>query len=58
MFVVFDYNTHVSSRALEVMWNKDSLDTEELLMGNVLPAIISYVHSHSCLGHPTLRLQT
>ena len=33
MFVVFDYNTLVSSRALEVIWNKDSLETEELLMG-------------------------
>ncbi|CAI8005159.1 Apoptotic protease-activating factor 1, partial [Geodia barretti] len=32
MFVVFDYNTLVSSRALEVIWNKDSLETEELLM--------------------------
>ena len=34
MFVVFDYNTLVSTRALEVIWNKDSLETEELLMGN------------------------
>ena len=34
MFVVFDYNTRVSSRALEVIWNKDSIETEELLMGN------------------------
>ena len=34
MFVVFDYNTLVSSRALEIIWNKDSIETEELLMGN------------------------
>ena len=34
MFVVFDYNTLVSSRVLEVIWNKDTIDTEELLMGN------------------------
>ena len=33
MFVVFDYNTLVSSRALETIWNRDSLETEELLMG-------------------------
>lgn len=33
MFVVFDYNTLVSSRTLEIIWNRDSLDTEELLMG-------------------------
>ena len=36
MFVVLDYNTLVSSRALEIIWNKDSLDTEELLMGKCL----------------------
>jgi apoptotic protease-activating factor len=32
MFSVFDYNTLVSSRALETIWSKDSLETEELLM--------------------------
>lgn len=30
---MFDYNTLVSSRALETIWNKDSIETEELLMG-------------------------
>lgn len=33
MFVVFDYNTLVSSRALETMWNRDIIETEELVMG-------------------------
>ena len=42
MFSVFDYNTLVSSRALETIWNKDSLETEELLMGE------KYIHVH---GH-------
>ena len=42
MFVVFDYNTLVSSRVLEIIWDKeDSLETEELLMGNVY---IFYAH--------------
>lgn len=49
MFVVLDYNTLVSSRALEVLWNKDSLDTEELLMGEamfLLFVLRIYVHQH------------
>ena len=33
MFVVFDYNTFIPTRVLETIWNREVLETEELLMG-------------------------
>ena len=53
MFVVFDYNTLVSSRALETIWNRDSLETDELLMGGrgfiILWAGLRALYTHTHL---------
>ena len=56
MFSVFDYNTLVSSRALETIWNKDSLETEELLMGKEYHNMYIHVpaaYFHTCI-HSTI----
>ena len=43
MFVVFDYNTLVSTRALEVIWQRDIIETEELLMGKWVCVHVQYM---------------
>lgn len=35
MFVVFDYNTLIPVEALETIWDADTLDTEEYMMGEL-----------------------